>query len=67
MDLDCGNSAGEGAIQWDAFMTALREINYQGVLSVAFESFKYMDEILHNDPARAAELSMQSVRGLGIF
>ena len=55
MDLDCGNSAGEGAIQWDAFMTALREINYQGVLSVEFESFKYMDEVLHNDPARAAE------------
>ena len=58
---------GEGAIQWDAFMTALREINYQGVLSVEFESFKYMDEVLHNDPARAAELSMQSVRGLGVF
>ena len=55
---------GEGAINWGQFFKALADINYQGVISAEFEAFKYMDEVLGNDPARAAELTMQSIKKL---
>ena len=57
----------EGAINWGQFFEALMDVNYQGVISAEFESFKYMDEVLDNDPFRAAELTMQSIRKLIIL
>lgn len=55
---------GEGAINWTQFFEALSDINYQGVISAEFESFKYMDEVIGNNPIKAAELTMQSIKSL---
>ena len=55
---------GEGAINWNEFFRALDEIEYKGYLSVEFESFKYMDEVLGNNPSKAAEISMESLQKL---
>ncbi len=55
---------GEGAINWNEFFRALDEIEYKGYLSVEFESFKYMDEVLGNNPRKAAEISMESLHKL---
>ena len=55
---------GEGGIDWTAFFSALDEINYQSFLSCEFESFKYMNEVLNNDFARAAQLTMDSLEAL---
>ncbi len=55
---------GEGAINWSEFFEALEAIDYNGYVSAEFESFKYMDEVLGNDPAKAAELTMQSIKGI---
>jgi inosose dehydratase len=55
---------GEGSIDWEAFTRALDEVGYDGYLSVEFESFAYYRQVLGGDPARAAELSMEQVRGL---
>jgi sugar phosphate isomerase/epimerase len=48
---------GEGGIDFPTFLAALDAIGYQGFYSVEFESFKFMNDVLGNDPARAAELS----------
>jgi sugar phosphate isomerase/epimerase len=60
---------GEGGINWKAFLEALDEIHYDGFLCVEFESFKYMHEVLNDNPAEAARLSMLSLRNLtrGMF
>jgi len=58
---------GEGAINWGQFFEALSDINYQGIISAEFESFKYMDEVLNNDPVKAAEITMESIKRLSNF
>lgn len=55
---------GEGAINWQEFFAALDDIGYSGWLSLEFESFKYMNEVLHGDAREAARLSMCSYRAL---
>lgn len=55
---------GEGCTDWNVFFEALDEINYEGALSCEFESFKYMDEVLDNNPEEAAKLSLQSLTQL---
>jgi sugar phosphate isomerase/epimerase len=45
---------GAGGIDWTNFFKALDDINYQGALSVEYEQFRYMNDVLHNDPAPAA-------------
>ena len=55
---------GGGVIDWSAFVDALDDIGYEGVLSVEFEAFKYYDRVLKNDPARAAAISMEQIRSL---
>ncbi|MBA7499497.1 MAG: TIM barrel protein [Clostridia bacterium] len=55
---------GEGMIDWKVFLKALDEIGYNGFLSVEFESFKYYRSVLKNDPAKAAEISMEQIKEL---
>jgi len=55
---------GEGCTDWNVFFEALDEINYEGALSCEFESFKYMHEVLNNNPEEAARLSRQSLTQL---
>ncbi len=55
---------GEGRVPWQSFYAALDEIGYDGFLTVEFESFDYYRQVLDNDPAAAARLSMQQLRRL---
>jgi len=55
---------GEGMIDWKGFFEALRNIGYNGFLSVEFESFGYYTKILGRDPAKAAEISMEQMKQL---
>ena len=52
---------GEGNVNWKEFFKALGEINYQGYMSVEFESFTYYRQVLNNDPAAAAKISIEQV------
>lgn len=55
---------GEGMINWQSFFDALDSVDYDGFLSVEFESFKYGRLILENDPIKIAELSMEQLKKL---
>ena len=55
---------GEGSVDWNVFFKALEQINYPGALSCEFESFKYMDEVLNNNPEEAARISWKSLTRL---
>lgn len=55
---------GEGNVPWGAVLDALNEIAYEGYLSVEFESFKYYQTVLGEDPAKAAGLSMEQCKAL---
>ena len=55
---------GEGLVDWAVFFNSLNEINYQGFCSVEFESFTYYKQVLKNDPAAAARMSMEAVKKL---
>ena len=55
---------GEGAVPWPEFFVALDEVGYNGPLSVEFEAYRYLDQILGGDPAKAAHLAMEQVRAL---
>lgn len=53
---------GEGYVDWKSFFTSLREIGYSGFMSVEFESFKYMENLLDGDMEKAAKLSIESLK-----
>ena len=55
---------GEGRVPWVDFFSALKEVDYTGPLSVEFESYRYLDQVLNNDPIEAARLAMEQVRAL---
>ncbi len=55
---------GEGRVDWPGFFTAMKEIGYQGCLSVEFEAFDYFDTTLRKDLGRAAELFYRDFRSL---
>jgi sugar phosphate isomerase/epimerase len=55
---------GEGKINWRSFKEAMREIGYQGVMSVEFESFAYLANILDGSMEEAAGISMDCVKKL---
>jgi len=55
---------GEGNVDWTSFFSALKEIGYDGYLSVEFESFKYYEQILGNDIKKAAVLSLDNINKL---
>jgi sugar phosphate isomerase/epimerase len=48
---------GEGMVDWSIFFKSLKRINYQGFCSVEFESYKYYNQILENNPVEAAKIS----------
>jgi sugar phosphate isomerase/epimerase len=48
---------GEGNTDWQSFFGGLRAIGYDGVLSIEFESFRYMNIILEGNAAEAAKIS----------
>lgn len=51
---------GEGYTDWPALFGALRHIGYAGVLSIEFESFKFMADVYKNDPVAPARFSKQA-------
>ena len=55
---------GEGNVNWKEFFKALNEIDYQGYMSVEFESFNYYHQVLHNNPETAAKISIEQVKQL---
>jgi len=55
---------GEGMVPWPEFFAALDDVEYTGPLSVEFEAYRYLDQVLDGDPARAATLAMEQVRAL---
>lgn len=55
---------GEGVIDWSRFVTALYDVGYNGFMSVEFESFAYLRNILQGDPVEAARVSMRLLEKL---
>ena len=55
---------GEGKIDWRSFRDAMRDINYSGVMSVEFESFSYLANILDGSMEEAAGISMACIKKL---
>jgi len=55
---------GEGKVAWPEFFAALDEVGYAGPLSVEFEAYRYLEQVLDGDPIRAAALAMEQVRAL---
>lgn len=46
---------GEGDVDWNSFFSAVDRIGFSGVMSVEFESFKYVEQILGGNWKLAAE------------
>lgn len=55
---------GEGRVDWTAFFRGLAERGYDGFASVEFESWAYAEQVLGDDPVRAAAISIRQVRAL---
>lgn len=55
---------GEGKVPWPEVFVALDEVGYRGALSVEFEAYTYLEQVLGGDPERAAALAMEQVRAL---
>ncbi len=53
---------GEGYVNWKSFFDALREIKYSGYLSVEFESFEYLKNILDGNNEAAAKISFDLLK-----
>lgn len=55
---------GEGNVPWPETFAALDRIGYEGPLSVEFESYRYYEQVLGNDPGAAARLARSQVAAL---
>jgi len=55
---------GEGRVDWQGFFGALADMEYDGYMSVEFESFGYYQKVLGGDPEEAAKISMDAIRRL---
>jgi len=55
---------GEGVINWKDFFKALDDISYKGFFSFEFEAFDNYYNILHNDPVKAAKVSIEHLKEL---
>lgn len=55
---------GEGNVDWKGMFSSLNDMNYDGFLSVEFESFAYHNQVLKGDTREAARRSLADVRTL---
>lgn len=55
---------GEGNVDWRGMLHALKEIGYDGYLSVEFESFAYHERVLRGDTATAARRCFEDMNAL---
>jgi len=55
---------GEGVIDWKGFFTALKDIGYDGFLSIEYESENYMKNIWRGDWTKAAKTSKEQLDAL---
>jgi len=55
---------GEGKVPWNESFAALEEIGYRGALSVEFEAYNYLEQVLDSDPEKAARLAREQVAAL---
>lgn len=55
---------GEGGVPWPELFDALDEAGYAGAMSVEFEAYRYYEQVLGADPARAAKLAREQVGAL---
>lgn len=55
---------GEGMTDWHIFFEALKDINYNKVVSIEFEAFRFMEVVWERDPVQAARLSKTAADGL---
>ena len=55
---------GEGRVDWPGFFTAMKEVGYQGCLSVECETFRYYETTMQKDLRRCAELFYQDYQSL---
>ena len=55
---------GEGKVDWKAFRQALIDIGYKGAMSVEFESFAYLANVLDGNLEEAARISIRDIRKL---
>ena len=55
---------GEGHVDWDGFFQAVSDIGYGGYMSVEFESFAYLEQILAGDMEEAARISFGALKQL---
>ena len=58
---------GEGVTDWLLLYTGLKSQNYCGSLSIIFEAFAYLENVLEQDPVAAATLSLEQGRKLPGF
>ena len=58
---------GEGVTDWLSLYTELKTQNYCGSLSIIFEAFSYLENVLEQDPVAAATLSLEQGRKLPGF
>jgi sugar phosphate isomerase/epimerase len=52
---------GEGVTDWKDFFDALREVGYDGFLSVEFEAENYLKNVWQGDWTKAAQASMEQI------
>lgn len=55
---------GEGGVPWPELLDAFDEVGYAGAMSVEFESYRYYEQVLGGDPARAAALAREQAAAL---
>ena len=58
---------GEGLTDWSSLYSELKNQNYCGSLSIIFEAFAYLNNVLDQDPVAAASLSLEQARKLPGF
>jgi sugar phosphate isomerase/epimerase len=55
---------GEGIVNWKDFFQSLRSINFDGYMSIEFESLTYFKSMLGADGTRTAQFAYDEARKL---
>tara|TARA_B100000674_G_scaffold435809_1_gene395633 strand:+ start:914 stop:1828 length:915 start_codon:yes stop_codon:yes gene_type:complete len=58
---------GEGVTDWSSLYSELKNQNYCGSVSIIFEAFAYLNNVLDQDPVAAARLSLEQAQKLPGF